>query len=156
MKTSVMEVHDMLSVLSVEGVEKRIGKVAGVESVTVNFAAGNATVRYDETRLDIADIRSDVRQSSYEADDSTVAPPGDSHEGHATRSAPPAPMPAAPKAPPIAPEAAGVASEGTAQPTGTATPTTPEPSSVAAPTPTPTSAAPVGDEHQHKAALDKS
>ena len=50
MKTSVIEVHDMLSVLSVDGVEKRIGEVPGVESVTVNYAAGSATVRYDETR----------------------------------------------------------------------------------------------------------
>ena len=37
MKTSVIEVHDMLSVLSVDGVEERIGKVPGVESVTVNY-----------------------------------------------------------------------------------------------------------------------
>ena len=50
MKTSVIEVHDMLSVFSVEEVEKRIGEVPGVESATVNFAAGNATVRFDETR----------------------------------------------------------------------------------------------------------
>ena len=57
MKTSVMEVHDMLSVLSVLGVEKRIGQVPGVQSVTVNFAAGNATVSYDETRLNVADIK---------------------------------------------------------------------------------------------------
>ena len=62
MKTSVIEVHDMLSVLSVDGVEERIGKVPGVESVTVNYAAGSATVRFDETRLEIADIRSAVRQ----------------------------------------------------------------------------------------------
>ena len=62
MKTSVIEVHDMLSVLSVQGVEKRIGEVPGVESVTVNFAAGSATVRYDETRLNTADIKSAVRQ----------------------------------------------------------------------------------------------
>ena len=51
MKTSVIEVHAMLSVLSVDEVEKRIGEVPGVESVTLNYAAGNATVRYDETRL---------------------------------------------------------------------------------------------------------
>ena len=38
MKTSVIEVHDMLSVLSVDGVEQRIGEVPGVESVTVNYA----------------------------------------------------------------------------------------------------------------------
>lgn len=65
MKTSVIEVHGMLSVLSVLGVEKRIGEVPGVESVTVNYDAESATVRYDETRLSIADIRSAVRQNAY-------------------------------------------------------------------------------------------
>ena len=45
MKTSVIEVRDILSVLSILGVEKRIGEVPGVESVTVNYAAGSATVR---------------------------------------------------------------------------------------------------------------
>ena len=68
MKTSVMQVRDMLSVLSVLGVERRIGEVPGVESVTVNFAAGSATVRFDETRLSLADIRSDVRQSGSRTD----------------------------------------------------------------------------------------
>ena len=67
MKTSVIEVHAMLSVFSVDEVEKRIGEVPGVESVTVNFAAGSATVRYDETRLEIADIKSTVRQRGYES-----------------------------------------------------------------------------------------
>ncbi len=86
MKTSVMEVRDMLSVLSALGVEQRIGEVPGVESVTVNYAAGTATVRYDETRLDVADIKSDVRQSGFEeaaapaaaagADSAGVAQPG--------------------------------------------------------------------------------
>ena len=68
MKTSVMKVHDMLSVLSVSGVEERIGEVPGVESVTVDFAAGSATVRFDETRLTLADIRSNVRQSGSKDD----------------------------------------------------------------------------------------
>ena len=36
MKTSVIDVRDMLSVLSVLGVEQRIGEVPGVERVTVN------------------------------------------------------------------------------------------------------------------------
>ncbi len=118
MKTSVIEVRDMLSVLSVVGVEKRIGDVPGVESVTVNFAAQNATVRYDETRLDIADIRSDVRQSGYEAA-ASAAPakkadpalkdgpisggPGNGHEGH---SVPDATVPAAAVAQKPAPDAA--------------------------------------------------
>ena len=87
MKTSTINVHDMLSVLSVEEVEKRISEVPGVESVTVNFAAENATVRYDETRLEAADIKSAVRQKSYESDapeQSAVKPVEDKAEAPAT------------------------------------------------------------------------
>ena len=65
MKTSIIEVHDMLSVLTVDEVEKRIGGVPGVESATVNYAAGNATVRYDETRLQVADIKVIVHQRGH-------------------------------------------------------------------------------------------
>ncbi len=75
MKTSVIEVHEMLSVLSVEEVEKRIGKVPGVESVTVNYAAQTATVRYDETRLEVHDIKSSVRQNGYDSAVSAPAAP---------------------------------------------------------------------------------
>ena len=87
MKTSVMDVRDMLSVLSVVGVEERIGEVPGVESVTVNFAAGNATVRFDETRLDLADIKSDVRQRGSDAAAQPKAPAPGGHEGHAAPTA---------------------------------------------------------------------
>ena len=110
MKTSVMGVRDMLSVLSVAGVEERIGEVPGVESVTVNFAAGNATVRFDETRLDLAAIKSDVRQRGSHADAQPKAPTTEGHEGHAAAAAkkenaadpvalatPPAPPAAAPE-----------------------------------------------------------
>lgn len=68
MKIIVMEVRDMLSAWSVQGVEKRIGEVPGVESVTVDFSRGSATVRYDETRLDMAAIRSGVRRAAYESE----------------------------------------------------------------------------------------
>ena len=67
MKTSVIEVRGMLLALSAHGVEKRIGKVPGVESVTVNYAAGKATVRYDETLLEIADIKAALHQSEYQS-----------------------------------------------------------------------------------------
>ena len=45
MKTSVIEMRDMLAVLTMDEVEKRLGEVPGVDSATVNYAAGNATVR---------------------------------------------------------------------------------------------------------------
>ena len=110
MKTSVISVHDMLSVLSVVGVEKRIGEVPGVESVTVNFAAGSATVRYDETRLDVADIKSGVRQRGYESDAAEATASIDSNEIHPApdaTAAKPAPVstPATPKAAAVEPAA---------------------------------------------------
>ena len=72
MKTSIIEVHDMLSVLTVDEVEKRIGGVPGVESATVNYAAGNAAVRYDETRLEVADIKVIVHQRGYQSAGETL------------------------------------------------------------------------------------
>ncbi len=139
MKTSVMEVHDMLSVLSVEEVENRIGKVPGVESVTVNYAAKNATVRYDETRIEIADIKSAVRQGGYESAASapSAVSAGTGHEGHAA-AAPATPKPTTSPATPA--PAAPVA----------ALPTTPKPSSAAPPV------APAGDEQKDKKPSHKS
>ncbi|MBA3623080.1 MAG: cation transporter [Methylibium sp.] len=126
MKTSVIEVHDMLSVLSVDEVERRIGEVPGVESVTVNFAAASATVRYDETRLTNADIKSSVRQRGIESATPSAASAGDGHEEHTApgaspaTSAPAAPIPA-PHALAVAPGAAG----GDEQPDKAAPPATP-------------------------------
>ena len=89
MKTSIIEVRDMLSVLSVVGVEKRIGEVPGVKSVTVNFAAGSATVRYDETRLNVADIKSAVRQRGYASTGETLpTDPGEHKPAHQRAIAP--------------------------------------------------------------------
>ena len=155
MKTSVIEVRDMLSVLSVDGVEKRIGDVPGVESVTVNYAAGSATVRYDETRLDIADIRSDVRQSGYEADAAPAASAGGGHEAHTAPGAPPAtPASDASKAAPAAPATAGAAPSTTPKPSPAAPATAPAPTT-AAPKPLP-DAAPAGGGQHGKAAPEKS
>ena len=96
MKTSAIEVHDMLSVLSVDEVEKRIGEVPGVQSVTVNFAMGNATVRYDETQLEATDIKSVVRQRGHDTATPADNAPDDGHAGHAPPTAPTAPaVPAA-------------------------------------------------------------
>ena len=158
MKTSVIEVHDMLSVLSVDEVEKRIGEVPGVESVTVNYAAGRATVRYDETRLEIADIRSAVRQRGYESATPAAASVGDGHEGHTAPGAPPAtPAVAATKAVPVAPATAGAAQQDKKAPNAAPSvpvAVTPKPAPAAsAPTAVPT--APAGKGHEGHAAPDK-
>jgi len=159
MKTSVFEVHAMLSVWSVDEVEKRIGEVPGVESVTVNYAAGSATVRYDETRLEIADIRSAVRQNVYESDAPTAASADDSHQGHATQGAPPATSaPASSKTAAVAPASAGAHSAGAAQ-LDKAAPSAPgaAASKPAASSPAaPQSTAAAGEKQQDNTASDKS
>ena len=122
MKTSTIEVHDMLSVFSVDEVERRIGEVPGVQSVTVNFAAGNATVRYDETQLEATDIKSAVRQRGHDAATPAGATPDDGHVGHAPPAAPSgSPKSAAPTSAAGAPAAKGPAD---AAPPDKATPST--------------------------------
>lgn len=115
MKTSVLDVQNMLSVFSVEETERRIGEVPGVQSVTVNHAAGNATVRYDETRLEVADIKSAVRQRAHESVVPAADLAGDAHQHHTAPAAAPSPReseaaapilsPAQPAAPAVAPSA---------------------------------------------------
>ena len=56
----------MLWVWRVEEVKKEVSVVPGVESIIVNFVAGNTTVRYDKTRLEATDTKCAVRQKSYE------------------------------------------------------------------------------------------
>ena len=149
MKTSAIEVHDMLSVLGVDEVEKRIGEVSGVQSVTVNFAAGNATVRYDETQLEATDIKSAVRQRGHHAATPAGAAPDEGHAGHAPPAAPSeSPKSAAPTSASGAPAAEG---SGDGAPPDKAAPlTTPD-----AP-PTASAAALGGDAQPDKAAAEKS
>ncbi|MEP7312498.1 MAG: cation transporter [Pseudomonadota bacterium] len=149
MKTSAIEVQEMLSVFSVDEVEKRIGEVPGVQSVTVNFAAGNATVRYDETQLEATDIKSAVRQRGF---DGAAGAAGDG-EGKAATGAPPAAAPALPPTgiapvPPDAPASPAVA--GVSPPDKATVPAAPD--SLTAESP----AAAAGDEPKDKAAPQKS
>ena len=116
MKTSIIEVSDMLSILTVDEVEKRIGEVPGVESATVNYAAGNATVRYDETLLEVADIKVLMHQrgkkSAGESQAKDVSEDKPEHKPAVkpTQEAVPAsaspPEPAVQKAAPVAPATA--------------------------------------------------
>ena len=115
MRTSVIEVRDMLSVLTVDEVEKRFGDVPGVESATVNFAARNATVRYDETLLEVADIKILVhqrgQQSAGESQDKDVSEDTPKHKPEQNPGAKPTPeaAPASASPPkPAMPKAASV------------------------------------------------
>jgi len=113
MKTSIIEVSDMLSVLTVDEVEKRISEVPGVKSATVNYATGNATVRYDETLLEVADIKVLVHQRGQQpagesqAKDKSEVKPAHKHAVEPTLEAAPSSAspsePAMSKAAPVAP-----------------------------------------------------
>jgi P-type Cu2+ transporter len=151
MKTSVIEVRGMLSALSAYGVEKRIGKVPGVKSVTVNYAAGSATVRYDEARLGIADIKAVVHQCGYQSAGESLPKHVREHKPARKRAVVPTPeaapasastpVAAAPKAPSVAlvavaaPAAPAVEAAAVAQPSTpvAAAPQAPPVAPVAAP-----------------------
>ena len=112
MKTSVIDVRAMLSVLSVAAVEERIGEVPGVESVTVNFAAASATVRYDETRLAVADIKSAVRQRAHQSDAAAATAAPAAPESAPDPAVADQAVPVSPTAPPAADEDRGQAEPG--------------------------------------------
>ena len=65
MKTSIIEVSGLVSALSARGVEKQVARLPGVERVEVNYAAGSATVVYDETQLDLQTLKTRVRECGY-------------------------------------------------------------------------------------------
>ena len=120
MKTSIIEMRDLLAVLTVDEVEKRFGDVPGVASATVNYAAKNVTVRYDETLLEVADIKILVhqrgQQSAGESQDKDVSEDTPKHKPEQNSGAKPTPeaapasasppKPAMPKAVPVAPATA--------------------------------------------------
>ena len=154
MKTSAIEVHDMLSVFSVDEVETRIGEVPGVQSVTVNFAAGNATVRYDETQVEATDIKSAVRQRGFDPAASAGGAANDGDDGKTAAGAPPKATPGSPPtgAAPGPPETPATSAAGAAPPDKAPASTPPEPSPAEPPA---ASATPNGDANKENAAPTK-
>ena len=65
MKTTAIDVRDLLSPLSARGVEKQLAKVPGVKQVDVNCVSGSATVLYDETVTDLNTIKVEVRECGH-------------------------------------------------------------------------------------------
>ena len=117
MRTSLIEVNDLLSVLTVDEVEKRLAEIAGVESATVDYAAKNATVRYDETLLEVSDIKVLAHQRGQH-------PLGESHAKDGKEDKPEHKPEAKPGVKPT-PEAAPVSASPKADPATVTTPTPP-------------------------------
>src|SRR6266567_9432985 len=65
MKTAIVEVGGLLSVLSAEGVRKQLQKLSGLHHAEVNYVAQSATVHYDEQQITLDDIRKRIVECGY-------------------------------------------------------------------------------------------
>jgi len=65
MKTTVIDVRDLLSPLSAQGVEKQLAKLPGVKQADVNRVSGSATLLYDETLTNLNAINAKVRECGH-------------------------------------------------------------------------------------------
>jgi Cu2+-exporting ATPase len=65
MKTRIVEVGGMLSVLSALGVEKQLARLPGVKRVEVNCVSGSATVEYDERLINLKKIKAAIQACGY-------------------------------------------------------------------------------------------
>ena len=65
MKTSIIDVRDLLSPLSARGVEKQLTQMPGVQQAEVNLVSGSATVLYDETLTRLDAILAKVRECGH-------------------------------------------------------------------------------------------
>jgi cation transport ATPase len=65
MKTSTIEVGELVSSLSAAGVSRQLSALPGVHHADVNYVAGSATVHYDESRITLEAIRQRVIDCGY-------------------------------------------------------------------------------------------
>ena len=65
MKTSIIEVGEILSPLSARGVEKQLMRLPGVKRVEVNPVSDTATVAYDEAVIDLQTIKKRVEECGH-------------------------------------------------------------------------------------------
>ena len=65
MKTSTIEVGELVSTLSAAGVHRQLSTLPGVRHADVNYVAGSATVHYDEAKITLDAIRQRVVDCGY-------------------------------------------------------------------------------------------
>lgn len=65
MKSNVIDVRDLLSPLSAEGIEKQLAKLPGIKHVSVNRVSGNASLEYDEFVTDLDTIQAKIRECGH-------------------------------------------------------------------------------------------
>lgn len=86
MKEAVISVHGMLRVMDGRGVEKRLCQHPGIHRVDANYLNGTATVHYDESVINLAEIQALVEACGYHCTGQSLpahaCKPEDSGAGH--------------------------------------------------------------------------
>lgn len=103
MKTTVIDVRDLLSPLSALGVEKQLVKMPGIKQADVNSVSGSARVVYDETVTGLSAIKAKVRECGHHCGGELVPPilsEPDHSPGNTQVMAEPAKVTAVPATPP--------------------------------------------------------
>ena len=98
MKTSTVEVGELISTLSAAGVSRQLATLPGVHHAEVNYVAGSATVHYDEAKITLDAIRQRVVDCGYHCrgelvpahvcDSADHKAGGDTYAGHAGHAVP--------------------------------------------------------------------
>jgi P-type Cu2+ transporter len=91
MKTVVLSIEGMMSICNGLGVEKRLLNYPGIHDIEANFLTGTATVKYDESKVTLEEIKKLISECSYHCSGEQVPahiskpldPPPDSHSAAA-------------------------------------------------------------------------
>jgi P-type Cu2+ transporter len=93
MKTVVVNIDGMMSICDGLGVEKRLLNYPGIHDIEANFLTGTATVKYDESKVTLEEIKKLISECSYHCSGEQVPAhiskpldPPDSHSAAAYKS----------------------------------------------------------------------
>jgi Cu2+-exporting ATPase len=93
MKTVVVSIDGMMSICDGLGVEKRLLNYPGIHDIEANFLTGTATVKYDESKVTLEEIKKLISECSYHCSGEQVPAhiskpldPPDSHSAAAYKS----------------------------------------------------------------------
>src|SRR5919112_1338504 len=86
-KAVVVSIDGMMSICDGLGIEKRLLNHTGIQDVEANFLTGTATVKYDESKVTLKEIKKLISECSYHCSGEQVPahiskasdPPPDNH-----------------------------------------------------------------------------
>ena len=95
MRTVVVSIDGIMSICDGLGIEKRLLNHPGIQGIEANFLTGTATVKYDESKVTLEEIKKLISECGYYCSDEQVPAhiskplnPSDSHSAAYTRADP--------------------------------------------------------------------